>query len=349
MEAGPKPTDDRLAYYDRIAPHHLAPLWEVIRNLLSRTPITSARPHLWDYATLRPLLLEAGTLISAAEAERRVLVMENPGLRGESRITETLYAGLQLILPGEIAPAHRHTPAALRFIVEGSGAYTAVEGEKTYMAPGDFVITPSWAWHDHGHDGDGPMVWLDGLDLPLIRFLGATFAEGHPDDRLPESRPPGSSLARYGANMRPVGDRFDRPHSPIFGYPYGPARDALTGLAGAGDPDPCLGYRLEYIDPLTGGPAMPTMSTFMTLLPKGFASARYRATDASVYSVVEGAGRTVVGDGGDRTVLAWRPKDHFVVPCWAPHVHEADAESVLFSYSDKVVQQKLGVWREDRP
>src|SRR5436305_4155249 len=123
--------------------------------------------------------MESGKLITAKEAIRRVLILENPGMRGESCITQSLYAGLQLILPGEIAPSHRHTQSALRFIVEGHGAYTAVDGERTTMHPGDFIITRSWTWHDHGHDAGGPVVWLDGLDIPLIRFLDAGFAENH--------------------------------------------------------------------------------------------------------------------------------------------------------------------------
>src|SRR5690606_23171672 len=133
-----------------------------------------------------------------------VLILENPGLPGQSRITTSLYAGLQLILPGEVAPAHRHAQSALRFIIEGSKGYTAVDGERVYMSPGDFIITPSWTWHDHGHEGEGPMVWLDGLDIPLVQALDASFIEGYGHDAHPVTRPVGDTLARYGANMLPV-------------------------------------------------------------------------------------------------------------------------------------------------
>ena len=145
----------RQAFYERLSRQQLKPLWEVIRTLLAGEPTTDAVPHIWSYETLRPLLLESGDLISADEAERRVRVLENPGLPGDSRISDALYAGLQLILPGEVAPAHRHTPAAIRMIVEGSGAYTSVDGERVYMQAGDLVLTPSWTWHEHGHEGDG--------------------------------------------------------------------------------------------------------------------------------------------------------------------------------------------------
>ncbi len=333
-------------FYARIGARNLAPLWEVLQTLLARTPITRAVPHLWRYDDIRPLIVEAGDLITATEAERRVLVLENPALKGESQVVDTLYAGLQLILPGEVAPAHRHSPSALRFIVEGSGAYTAVDGEKTYMSPGDFIITPSWGWHDHGHEGDGPTVRLDGLDIPIVRFLTTTFAEGYPEDQCPTNAPPGTTLARYGANMRPLGDTYDEPTSPIFSYPYARAREALDRMRALDDRDPCHGLKMEYINPLNGGPAMPTMSTFLQMLSRGFKGASYRATDHAVFSVVEGHGRTIFDDGGD--VLEWGPKDHFVAPGWRRHRHEADDEAVLFSFSDKVVQSKLGLWREDR-
>ena len=338
----------RAEFYERIAAQNMAPLWEVLGQLLSRTPVTQAVPHLWRYDAVRPFIIESGGLITAKEAERRVLVLENPALKGMSQVVDTLYAGLQLILPGEVAPAHRHSPSALRFIVEGTGAYTAVDGEKTYMAEGDFIITPSWGWHDHGHEGDAPVVWLDGLDIPIVRFLATTFSETYPHDRYPSNTPPGHTLARYGANMKPVDDDYDQPTSPIFSYPYARAREALEGMRAGADPDPRHGIKMEYLNPLTGGPAMPTMSTFLQLLPKGFASAPYQATDHAVYSVVEGRGRTVVGEGAGAVTLEWGAKDHFAVPGWYRHTHEAAEDAVLFSFSDKVVQQKLGLWRENR-
>lgn len=339
----------RAAFYDRIGGHAMAPLWEVFHKLVARQPVTRAVPHCWRYADVRPYILESGDLITAKEAERRVLVLENPALAGTSQAVDTLYAGLQLILPGEVAPAHRHTPAALRFIVEGTDAYTAVDGEKTWMAPGDFVITPSWSWHDHGHEGDGPVVWLDGLDIPLIHYLATNFAESYPGDRFPANTPPGYTAARYGANMKPVTDTYDKPTSPIFCYPYAPARAALAAMQAGQDLHACFGVKMEYLNPLTGGPAMPTMSTFLQLLPGGFSSLPYRATDHAVYSVVEGTGTVTLGSGDAAVTYGWGPKDHFVVPGWFEHTFTADSDAVLFSYSDRVVQQTLGLWREDRP
>ncbi len=349
MDVQAKATPERQNYYAEIGRHNLAPLWEVLRGLIVKEPRSPALPALWRYADVRPYLMEAGRLITAKEAERRVLVLENPGLRGQSRITNALYAGLQLILPGEVAPAHRHSQSALRFVIEGSGAYTAVDGEKTIMQPGDFVITPSWTWHDHGNDSDRPMVWMDGLDIPIVSLLDATFAEGYPDDRHPLTRPPGDSLARYGSGLLPVGYERRVPTSPVFNYPYARTRDSLETMRRSEEWDACHGLKLRYVNPVDGGWAMPTIGTCMQALPKGFAGRPYRSTDGTVFSVVEGRGRTHVtkGDGSVET-FAWGPQDVFVVPSWLWHRHEAEEDAVVFSFSDRPVQEKLGLWREMR-
>jgi gentisate 1,2-dioxygenase len=173
-----KPTADatRKAYYERIAKKDMAPLWERLKDLVPREPVTACQPAIWHFKDVKALVHEAGELITAREAERRVLVLENPGQKGKSRITNTLYAGLQLILPGEIAPAHRHTSSAIRFILDGEGAYTQVEGEKTIMSPGDFVITANWCAHDHGNQSKQSMIWLDVLDLPTVNFFESAFS-----------------------------------------------------------------------------------------------------------------------------------------------------------------------------
>jgi gentisate 1,2-dioxygenase len=335
----------RQALYRRIEKQNFAPLWEVYHELIPDQPMTPCKPAIWKWADARPYLMEAGKLITAKEALRRVLVLQNPGMRGQACVTQSLFAGYQLILPGEIAPSHRHTQSALRFVVEGSGAYTAVDGERTTMHPGDFIITPSWTWHDHGNPGSEPVVWLDGLDLPIVRVFAAQFHEPYPEDEQPISRGEGASLARYGNNLKPLGPvaPFGKT-SPIFSYPYGRSRETLARLAREGDPDPCHGWKMEFINPLTGGPAMPTIGTFIQLLPKGFRSSPCRSTDGSVVAVAEGKGRVKIGS----EEFAFGPKDTFVVPSWDPASIEADSECVLFSYSDRPAQQALGLWREMR-
>jgi gentisate 1,2-dioxygenase len=344
MDHAPAETPERKAFYSRIDKHNLAPLWNVLHDLVTPEPRSACRPALWRFADIRAAMLEAGGLITAKEAERRVLVLENPGLRGQSRITTSLFAGVQLLMPHEVAPAHRHSPSALRFILEGSGAYTSVDAERTVMSPGDFVITPAMTWHDHGNPTDEPMFWLDGLDLPLIAALDVSFMEPFEADEQPIAKPLGDSSARYGVNLLPVDYRGGKATSPIFNYPYDRTREALARLAGAGAPDACHGIKMRYTNPVTGDHAMPSIGTFIQLLPKGFQTARYRATDATVFTAVEGRGCTRIGE----ETLAWGPKDIFVVPSWKPVVHEAEEESVLFSFSDRPVQEKIGVWREDR-
>jgi gentisate 1,2-dioxygenase len=344
MEQAAARTPEREAFYQRIGAHSLAPLWERLHGIVTAEPVTPCRPALWRYAEIRPHLMEAGGLISAQEATRRVLILENPGLKGQTSITHSLFAGLQLILPGEIAPAHRHTQSALRFIIEGRGAYTAVDGERTTMQPGDFVITPSWTWHDHGNDSAEPMVWLDGLDIPIVRLLDASFAEPGVEDAQTVIRPEGDSAARFSHNLVPIDWHPQVKTSPVFNYPYARSRESLDVLARNDDPDPCHGYKMRYINPATGDWAMPTIGTAIQLLPKGFATRPYRATDGTVYVVVEGAGESRVGG----EVFRWQPHDIFVVPSWVPVSHHAEAEAVLFSYSDRPVQEKLGLWREQR-
>ncbi|HEX7054555.1 MAG TPA: gentisate 1,2-dioxygenase [Burkholderiales bacterium] len=331
--------------YRRMDKHHVAPLWEVLHALIPDRPATPCRPAIWKYRDIRPYLMEAGKLITAREAVRRVLVLENPGMRGESAITQSLYAGLQLILPGEIAPSHRHSQSALRFIVEGSGAYTAVDGERTTMHPGDFIITPSWTFHDHGNPGSEPVVWLDGLDIRIVQLFGAQFHEKYPEEVQPVTRSEGAAAARYGQGLVPLGATppFGRT-SPVFNYPYARSREALERLAKDQDPDPCHGWKMQFVNPLTGGHAMPTIAAFIQRLPAGFRSQPYRSTDGTVYSVVEGEGSVTIGE----ETFAFEPRDTFVVPSWTPTAFAASAATVLFSFSDRPGQEAMGLWRESR-
>jgi gentisate 1,2-dioxygenase len=344
MDRDVQQTPERLAFYRKIEGENLSALWNVMGALITPEPRSACQPAMWRFARLREYMLEAGGLITAEEAERRVLVLENPGLRGQSKITTSLYAGVQLVLPGEVAPAHRHTQSALRFVLEGRGAHTSVDGERTVMEPGDFVITPSMTWHDHGNESAEPIFWLDGLDIPLVQFLDASFAEGLGEREQPITRPTGDSFARYGHNLLPVDLDRRTKTSPVFNYPYAHTRAVLDKLKQRGDWDPCHGVKLKYTNPVSGDYAMPTIGAFVQLLPKGFATRRYRSTDATVFVPIEGRGRTQVSD----QVFEWGPKDIVVVPSWRWTSHEADEDAVLFSYSDRPVQEKLDLFREDR-
>ncbi len=330
---------DRTRFSEEIAALNMKPLWERVMRLKAGT---AAVPAVWRWKEVRPLLERACELITAKEAERRVLMLENPALAGTTFITTTLYAGLQAILPSEIAPTHRHAPNALRFIMEGEGAYTAIEGERVMMRPGDFVVTPGWTWHDHGNVGTKPVVWLDGLDTAFANIFGAHFREDYPEESQAASRPEGDSAARYGANLLPVDRGQQGRASPILSYPYERTRAALEQLSKDGDPHPSHGWKLRYANPATGGHAFPTMAVFMQWLPRGFSGREYRSTDGAVFCVVEGQGGVDIGE----THFDLAPRDVFVVPSWEPYRFEARADCVIFSYSDRAAQEALGFWRE---
>jgi gentisate 1,2-dioxygenase len=341
--------DIRQQLYRDMDPHHLTPLWEVLHALVPPQPATPCVPACWHYDQVRPFLMRAGEAITAEEAVRRVLILENPALRGQSAVTQSLYAGLQLILPGEVAPSHRHTQSALRFIVEGAGAYTAVDGERTTMRPGDFIITPSWTWHDHGNEAGEAVVWLDGLDIPMVRFFDAGFAENDTSRSQQVARPEGMSFARFGHNMAPV--RHEAPYgrtSPIFSYPYERSREALDQLERGAPVDPWDGIKLRYVNPQTGGWPMPTLGTFMQRLPARFQGLPWRQTDGAVYSVVEGHATVQVTHGQSSWRFEAGPRDHFVIPSWHTARLSSDAGCVLFSFSDRPVHQALGIHHEER-
>ena len=335
---------ERTAYYDRIRELHLAPLWEVLSALVPSSPKSPAAATHWRYGALRDAVLEAGRLITAEEAERRVLILENPAMPGHACITSSLYAGLQLIMPGEIAPAHRHTQSALRLVIEGEGAYTTVDGERIPMHRGDFLITPAWTWHDHGNVGTEPVVWLDGLDIPTVRFFDAGFAEKSAQATQVAQRAAGDALARYGSNLVPV-DYYPRPSEPTrqVVYSHVKTREALDAIA-KGEVDPHFGHKLRYVNPATGTSPMPTIGAFAQLLPKGFEGRRHRSTDGTIYVSIDGAAEAIVD--GERFELY--PNEVVVVPSWHELRLRSTAGAELFSFSDRPVQQALGLWREER-
>ena len=347
---GPDPKHNieaaREEFYQRISKRDMAPLWKVMSSVVTKEPVTRCVPHVWHYDDVKSLVMESGGLITAEEALRRVLVLENPALRGESRATNTLFAGIQMILPGEVAPAHRHVSSAIRFVLDGEGAYTAVEGEKSFMSPGDFVITANWAPHDHGNPSEKPMLWLDVLDFPAGNFYEASFADyfDENDKMQNTTRGDGDSLAFFGSGVLPDGAPIELKRSPVINYTYARTRPILDRLRKSGDIDKSHGVRVRYANPINGGPVLPTMGANLALLPKGFKGEKYRATDGTIFVCTEGGGTTKVEDA----TLEWGPNDVFVVPPWKRYSHQTTKDSVLFSISDQPAQVALGIWREDK-
>ena len=333
------------ALADAAAAQGLAPLWTIYHDVMSCEPEPACAPSIWKYSVIRPLLARAGEEISIADAERRVLLLHNPGLGGPFA-THMVGCGFQLLLPGEVESSHRHTPTALRMIIEGNGAYTTVAGERIWMHPGDVISTPSWSWHDHGAMGEKETIWLDGIDLPVVNFMNLNFTEYTSVGQKQELEvADGDSHWRYGSGMLPDTrpDRASR-HSPIFGYPYRQTRPALAGMASSGEQDIWNGARLWCSNPYDGGHFTPTLAASMQLFPAGFETRPYRCTDAAVFHVIEGKGQVEIGS----TTFDFEQGDTFVIPNWTDRRFLASSECVLFSFSDRAMQERLCLWRERR-
>ena len=263
--------------------------------------------------------MEAGRLITAEEAERRVLILENPGLRGASRITQSLYAGLQLILPGEVARTHRHTAAALRLVIEGQGAYTAVDGERTTMHPGDFILTPSWTYHDHGNPGDTPVVWMDGLDIPIVNMFDSGFAEHHPDTMQPVSKDEGDSQSRFGSNLFPLEYAPERKSSPLFTYPYARSRETLDRMYRSGPLDAAPRHQDAVREP--GDRRLSDADHRRVSAVPAARLSRHAVSIDRRHRLLRDR-RTRHQSGRRHVAIAWQPRDIFVVPSWDPVAHE---------------------------
>lgn len=337
-------SDDR---YNELAALGVAPLWLYHQNLVPPQPRPTAVPAIWRYADLRPHLLHFLDALSLEQAERRVLMLVNPGLTEPPATTTSLYAGLQIIGPGETAQAHRHVANAFRYIVEGSGAYTTVNGERVHMNPGDLLLTPNWHWHDHQHEGDSPMVWLDALDYPLTNALDASFFEFYGDRTQKSSIPDDLSSRQYiHGQLTPAWETVRSKASPVGKYPWTETMKAFEAIADDAWGSAAEGVILEYRNPQTGGPVLPTMGCRMSRLRPGFRGESIRRTSSTIYHVVRGEGMAYVGDA----VLDWQEKDTFAVPPWHRlelHNSSASEDAFLFSYTNEPVLQALGFFREE--
>jgi len=338
----------REQFYQQLEAQSIEPLWRVLRDAAPKEPRVQSLAHLWAWRDVRPYMMKASDLVTPQEAERRVLMLINPAFKSTTfRTVGLIYAGIQLIMPGETADSHRHTPNAQRFIIEGDGAYTAVEGERTIMSKGDFVLTPGWTWHDHGNQSGKPMIWLDGLDLPFAIMSDANFFEdyaGGDGQTQPIYRQPDDSHHRWGRNLRPTWDQpFSTSSTPVLNYRWAESRAALHALR-AESGSPYDGIILQYTNPITGGSTLPTISACLQLLRKDEHTQSHRHTSSTVYHVAEGEGRSLVGE----SEYKWEEGDTFVVPSWAAHEHASvNGEAVLFSYSDRPIIDAFGYYREE--
>ncbi len=331
-------------YRDAMASAGVGPLWPQMRNALPHDaphPVTAS--NLWAFSQVKPLLLRAGELTPVEKAERRVLFLADPA-RGPAsmQVTSTLYLGLQLLLPGETAPAHKHTPSAARIIVEGEGAYTVVDGEKLPMHEGDLILTPGGCWHDHGHSGKGPVIWLDALDLPLFVYLDGSYAVEAPL-QSPRNRPDASEVEYRAAGLAPV-RRRDRPNPvayPMMRFPWARTEAALIRLAEHNGGE---AVELDYINPETGQSCLPTMGFTAMMLRPGETSRPPRRSSSAAFHVISGRGESIV----DGKTHAWGPKDTFSAPVFAGIEHKASGDEPAFMVRihDTPLQEKLGYYEE---
>jgi len=344
--------DELDRFYEDLKQFSLGALWtsQDLGAMMRRPnvePKPQAAPYVWHWKDIKPRAMQATELIGTQQAERRVLQLRNPAIKERSATTNTLFGGIQIVMPGEVARAHRHTMAALRFIIESEGGYTNVNGDPIPMRPGDLVLTPNWTWHDHANDTGKPMIWLDGLDAPLVRLLEAGFQEEYPQETQPVSEARGLSQTKYGGGpLRPAWEACTTRYSPLMHYPWPETKKALAGLTGMAQGSPFDGIIMEYTNPMDGGPVMPTMGCYVQMLRPGERTQAHKHTSSAVYHVVEGRGRSVVGG----QELLWEEKDVFCVPGWTAHEHvnaSSTEPAFLFSFTDIPVLSALDLLREE--
>ena len=341
-------TPELVGYYRQLDELKTGALWTVANKIEPWQPKSESVPVLWRYADLRAHVLRSVDLVTPEKAGRRVIYLNNPGRRDVSAAVGWLYAGLQVMRAGEAASAHAHSASALRFIMEGRGAYTIVDGHKMTLGANDFVLTPNGTWHEHGVEASGSTcIWQDGLDIPLVNALEAGFYVVHPELRQAVAHPVDDSTALWGApGLRPQNMGWTQPYSPLFKYQWEPTYEALHRQAAAAADSPFDGALMHYTNPITGGHVMPTIGASMQLLRPGFQGQAHRHTGSFLYQVARGRGHSVIN--GLR--FDWQERDIFCVPSWAWHEHANASETddaCLFCFSDLPVMEKLALYREE--
>lgn len=317
-----------------MAAKNLSGYWRLGMEGLPDHPVTSVQPCLWKWADIYDSLVRAGEVIDLENSERRVVRLVNPGLdRKHAFATQTIQVSFQYVKPGENARAHRHTPAALRFFIQGSGAYTTVNGQQCMMEPGDLILTPNMTWHDHSNDGSAPVIWLDGLDFPLVTALHQVMQARY-------------SERRQAIEMNSEEVIRDPSRGDFFHYKWRDTESALRALAQCeGVRNRFDGFLHEYRHPLTGGPTMTTIQCAVQLLAAHEQTDAHRHTSTVMYHVFRGRGRSQIGGES----FDWQQGDTFVVPVWHAHRHwnASSDEAILFSMSDAPALKALGLYREE--
>ncbi len=345
----PEDTPELRALYDGFDKEHLIPLWTQVGDLMPVTPKPKAIPHVWRWSNILPLAQASGDLVPVGRGgERRALGLANPGMGGNAYISPTLWAAIQYLGPKEQAPEHRHSQNAFRFVVEGEGVWTVVNGDPVRMSRGDLLLTPGWNFHGHHNDTDQPMAWIDGLDIPFSQHNDVGFFEFGPDQVSDRSTPSISRSERLWCHpgLRPLVGLDDTPSSPIGAYRWEHTDRALTEQLAMEDeghavtPEP--GHAaIRYTNPTTGGDVMPTIRCeFHRLKPQTCTAAR-REVGSSVFQVFDGQGAVTLNDQTHELAKG----DIFVVPSWVEWSLQSDGQFDLFRFSDAPIIERLNFGR----
>lgn len=341
-------TPELVKYYQDLTQFEAGALWTVANKIEPWEPKSESVPVVWRYRDLRDYVLRSVDLVSPEKAGRRVIYLNNPGRQEVSAAVGWLYSGLQVMKPGEAASAHAHSSSALRFIMEGRGAYTIVDGHKMTLGANDFVLTPNGCWHEHGVEADGlPCIWQDGLDIPLVNALEAGFYAVHPDLTQAITHPVNDAVGIWGGRgLKPTLHDWQKPYSPLLKYEWEPTYEALSAYAKVTDGSPFDGVIMDYINPLTGGPVMSTIGASMQMLRPGEHTKAHRHTGSIMYQCAKGEGYSIIN--GKR--FDWRERDIFCVPSWMFHEHvngSSSDDACLFSFHDLPVMRALNLYREE--
>ena len=341
-------TPELVQYYKDLEKFEAGSLWIVSNKIEPWEPKSQSVPVLWRYQDLREYVLRSVDLVTPEQAGRRVIYLNNPGRQDVSAAVGWLYSGLQVMHPGEAASAHSHSSSALRFIMEGSGAYTVVDGHKMTLGANDFVLTPNGAWHEHGVSEDGTTcIWQDGLDIPFVNAMEAGFYAVHPDLSQAVTFPVNDASHIWGnPGLKPVLHDWQKPYSPLLKYEWEPTYEALSRYAKVTDGSPYDGIIMDYTNPLTGGPVMATMGASMQMLRPGEHTKAHRHTGSIIYQVAKGHGYSIIN--GKR--FDWRERDIFCVPSWMFHEHvngSSSDDACLFSFHDLPVMRALNLYYEE--
>ena len=341
-------TPELIAYYSELDRLKAGALWTIANKIEPWQPKSSSVPTLWRYQDLREHVLRSVDLVTPEKAGRRVIYLNNPGRQEFSAAVGWLYSGLQVMNPGEVASAHAHSASALRFIMEGKGAYTIVDGHRMTLGTNDFVLTPNGTWHEHGVSGDGaPCIWQDGLDIPFVNAMEANFYVVHNDLHQVVGYPVNDMANTWGhPGLRPAQSEWSKGYSPLLKYEWAPTYEALCKFSTATSGSEYDGVLMNYVNPVTGGPVMQTIGASMQMLRPGEKTKAHRHTGSFVYQAAKGAGYSIIN--GER--FDWRERDIFCVPSWAWHEHgnASDSEDAcLFTFNDLPVMLSLGLYREE--